>query len=222
MTKKHSTTSRLHQPIPRAVAETVLFDTPTFVVLLAALTATFLVGIRFYVETMPSISTFLWPLYADSPTAIAFAVMSVMTVAPFAYNTIDEVQNTHVTAYVHTFAFAWLVKYGVWVAIALNIKPGLYIANGGGWFSYPMIIFSHSLFVLFAFVIVEYGTTTKDALTSVFVLLLVNDVYDYWFGFHPPLRYDPGIMLPIVTVGLSVAVVTVAWWQFDKLSVDAN
>ena len=210
--------SRIHQPVSSSTAESLLFDGSKSVVLLVALTATFLVGLRFYVDTMSPVSTFSWPLYTDSPTAIALTVMSVMTVLPFASESIDAVQNTRVTAFIHTFAFTWLVKYGLWVTVALNIHPTKYLSSGAsGWFSYPMVIFSHLLFVAFAFVIVEYGKTTSEAVLTAGVVLLVNDVYDYVLGFHPPLRYEPELLLPMLTVGLSMFVVWLAWWQFDEL-----
>lgn len=218
MRKPWRSVSRLHRPIPNHAVETLLFHTPTFVILLCTLTATFLAGVRFYLEVMPGVATFLWPLFADSPVAIALAVMSVMTVAPHTNGRVSDIQNTTVTAYIHTFAFVWLVKYGLWAGIALNIRPVVYLANGFiGLFSYPMVIGSHLLFVGFAFVIVEYGRTTNGALLTALFLLLGNDVYDYVLGFHPPLEYEPGVVLPVVTVGLSFCVVGIASWQFDKL-----
>ncbi len=43
------------------------------------------------------------------------------------------------------------------------------------------------------------------------VLALGNDILDYGFGYHPPLRYDPGLVLPLATVALSVLSVAIAW-----------
>lgn len=208
----------LHQPIPESITRKILFNSSGFTITLLALAATFLVGIRFYVNNLAEVQTFLWPLYMDSPTAIALTVMSVMSVKGVKHDQLSDVRTTSATAYIHAFAFVWLVKYGLWAAIALNVHPVLYISKGVfGLFSYPMIVSSHLLFVVFAFVIVEYGRTTNKAILVSIVLLLVNDVYDYVFGFHPPLEYEPGIILPVMSIMLSVSVTALASWQFDKM-----
>jgi len=49
-------------------------------------------------------------------------------------------------------------------------------------------------------------------------LLLANDIVDYGFGFHPPLRYEPGVVVPAATVALSLVAVGLAAWQFDRLA----
>jgi uncharacterized membrane protein YpjA len=65
-----------------------------------------------------------------------------------------------------------------------------------------------------AYLIPRYGTTTRGALATALVLSLANDLLDYGFGLHPPLRYDPGLALPVLTVVLSVAAVGLAWLAF--------
>jgi hypothetical protein len=52
--------------------------------------------------------------------------------------------------------------------------------------------------------------------------LLANDIVDYGFGFYPPLRYEPSIVVPTLTVALSVGVVALAAWQFDRLEPPAK
>jgi len=69
-----------------------------------------------------------------------------------------------------------------------------------------------------AFAILHYGRTTRGALGLSLSLLFVNDLVDYGLGLHPPLRYEPGWLLPVITVGLSVGVVALAAWQFDPLA----
>lgn len=218
MKRRSELLSQLHQPFPRSTVESLIYTPVRFTILLTALTATLLVGIRFYIDSMPPINTFLWPLYIDTPVAIAFAIMSLMTTAPFISQTLTDVPNNTLTAFIHTFAFTWLIKYGVWVTIALNIHPLLYITTAqSGWFSYPMIIFSHSLFIILASIIVTYGKTTRSALLTTLILLLLNDVYDYVFEFHPPLKYTPKLLLPTLTTLLTITTVLLAWWQFDFL-----
>jgi uncharacterized membrane protein YpjA len=75
---------------------------------------------------------------------------------------------------------------------------------------------THLLFVVEAFAIPYYGRTTDRALKVALVALLVNDVFDYAFGYHPPLRYDPGIPLILATLLLSVGAVYLADRVFDR------
>jgi uncharacterized membrane protein YpjA len=100
----------------------------------------------------------------------------------------------------------------------LNLRPDLYVGFGGGalW-TYWGISITHLLFVVEAFAVPYYGRTTRRALTAALAALLANDLFDYAFGYHPPLRYDPGLVLPAVTVALSVGAVVLADRLFDRL-----
>ena len=75
---------------------------------------------------------------------------------------------------------------------------------------------------MFSLSMAERGRDADDegALGVSLLLLLVNDLVDYGLGYHPPLRYEPEVVLPLVTVGLSVGVVALAAWQFDRLAAD--
>jgi len=212
------TTPTLRRPVPKAAAASYLTHAPSLVMLLVANGVAFLVGVRFYVDTMPAVPTLLWPLYADSPTAIALAMLSLSTLLPTLGRPLSETPVNRPLAYLHTFAFVWLVKYGLWVVVALNRRPELYIGfDADALYAYWGIIGTHLLFVVFAFAILHYGRTTRGALGLSLGLLLVNDMVDYGFGFYPPLRYDPGVILPAATVILSFVAVALATWQFDRL-----
>jgi len=211
----------LRRPIPRRYVESYLSDGPSLVALLVATSTAFLVGVRFYVETMPEVSTLLWPLYADSPTALALATLSLATLLPNLGKPLSEAPTNRPLAYLHTLAFVWLVKYGLWTAVALNRRADLYFGlSGSALYDYWFIIGTHLLFVVLAFGILHYGRTTRGALGVSLVLLVMNDLLDYGFGYHPPLRYEPGLFLPVVTVGLSVGVVALAAFQFDRLDAE--
>lgn len=208
----------LRRPIEKRHAEYYLTNAPSLVVLLVVNAMAFLVGVLYYVETLPSVPTFLWPLYGDSPTAIALATLSLTTLLPTLGQRLDEVPINRPLAYLHTLAFVWLFKYGIWTFIALNRRVDLYIGfDLASLYAYWFILFTHLLFVVQAFLIVHYGRTTRGALAVALVLLLANDLFDYGFGYHPPIRYDPGILLATVTVGLSIVTVAVAAWAFDRL-----
>jgi len=208
----------LRRPIPEPIVVAYLSDSVRLVGLLIANATAFLVGIRFYVETMPEVPTFLWPMYADSPTAIALATLSLVTLLPNLGNRLQAAPINTPLAVLHTLAFVWLFKYGLWAVVALSRRPSLYIGfDVAGLYDYWFIVLTHLLFVVLAFMIPYYGRTTPSALWLSLVLLITNDVLDYGFGFHPPLRYEPQLVVPAVTVGLSVTAVLVASWQFDRL-----
>ena len=69
-----------------------------------------------------------------------------------------------------------------------------------------------------ALAILVDGRTTRGALGMSLGLLLANDRVDCGFGYHPPLRYEPGVVVPALTVALSVVAVGLAAWQFDRLA----
>ncbi|TQQ83291.1 DUF1405 domain-containing protein [Halonotius terrestris] len=217
------TTPTLRRPVPEATAESYLSHGPSLIMVLVANAVTFLLGVRFYVDTMPAVPTLLWPLYADSPTAIALATLSVATLLPILDRPLSETPVNRPLAYLHTLAFVWLVKYGLWVAIALNRRPSLYFGfDANALYAYWGIIGSHLLFVGFAFAILHYGRTTRGALGLALGLLLANDIVDYGFGYHPPLRYEPGVVVPTLTVVLSILAVGLAAWQFDRLGTESS
>jgi uncharacterized membrane protein YpjA len=183
--------------------------------LIVANAAAMLVGVRFYVDTMGDVSTFLWPLYADSPTAVFLMTLSLVSLVPFLSGSLDEIQTNRVLAYLHTLAFVWLVKMGLWTAVALNFGFTAYFPDPWAYFG---IILTHLGFIAEALLIPHYGATTRGALGVALVCTLANDVLDYGFGYHPPLRYEPGIGLPTATVGVSLITVAVASVMIPRLS----
>lgn len=203
------------------VAEELVGDARSLLWLLGVCAFAFLVGVRFYVESMPAVPTLLWPLYADSPVAVALATLSLATLLPFvAGSERRPVADTPVNrplAYLHTLAFVWLVKYGLWPLVALTVRADLYLGAPGALWEFWGIIVTHLLFVGLALLIPAYGRTTPGALATAMALLLANDVVDYGLGYHPPLRYEPGLLVPTATVLLSFVAVGAAARSFDRL-----
>ena len=202
-------------PLPRRYARYYLENTPSLVWLVALNAVAMLVGVRYYVETMPDVSTFLWPLYADSPTALFLMTLSLVTLVPFLGRSLDEVPSNLPLAYLHTIALVWLVKMGVWTFVALNLGFDAYFPAPWAYFG---IIITHLGFVAEGLFVPHYGETTRGALATALVLALGNDVLDYAFGYYPPLRYEPGPALIITTIALSVFSVALAWILLPKLS----
>ncbi|MFB6108189.1 MAG: DUF1405 domain-containing protein [Haloplanus sp.] len=202
------------------IIEYYLGNAPSLSTLLVANGAAFLVGVSFYVHSDPSLATFspyLYPLFGDSPTALALVTLSLATLLPNLGRRVRDAPNNVPLAYLHTFAFVWLVKYGLWTVVALNLHPALYLGAPDALWSYWGIVLTHLLFVVEAFVVPYYGRTTRRALGAALVGMLVNDVFDYGFGYYPPLRYDPGAYLILATLALTVLSVWLADRRFDRL-----
>lgn len=194
--------------LPGRWARRCLGDGPTLTWLLVVNAVAFLVGVRYYVATMPEVPTLLWPLYADSPTAIALATLSLSTLLPALGRPLSEVPVNRPLAYLHTLAFCWLVKYGLWTLVALNLHPELYVGfDLTAVSAYWGILLTHAFFVVEALLVPHYGGTTRGALGLAAGLLFVNDLLDYGLGLHPPVRYEPGITLGILTAGCTVVAI---------------
>jgi len=194
-------------PLPRRYARYYLSNAPSLSVLLAFNAALTLVGVRYYVETLPDVGTSLWPLYADSPTATALMLLSLATLLPFLGRPLEDVPANRPLAYLHTFAFVWLVKMGLWTAVALHLRFGLYFPAPRDYFG---VVVTHLGFVAEALVIPHYGRTTRGALVAALVVALGNDALDYGFGYAPPLRYAPGSTLAAATVAVTACSVAMA------------
>lgn len=207
------TQMRVRNPIPERHAREYLERAPSLVWLILTNLAAVLVGVDFYVAGMPEVSPFLWPFYTDSPAALLLMTLSLVTLLPNLGNRLADAPRNRPLAYIHTFAFVWLVKYGLWTAVALNLGFEHYYPEI---WSYWGILVTHLAFLLEAFLVPRYAVTTRGALAAALGLLLVNDVVDYGLGLHPPLRYPPGVALPAITVALSVGVVALAWALFDR------
>jgi uncharacterized membrane protein YpjA len=208
-------------PVPDRYVQEYLGNGPSLVTFLALNASAFLVGVSFYVHSDPSFAdlpTFLYPLFGDSPTALALATLSLATLLPNLGRPVDEAPVNRPLAYLHTLAFVWLVKYGLWTAVALSLRPDLYVGfSGAALWDYWGIVFTHLGFVVEAFLIPHYGRTTRGALAFALVASIANDVFDYGLGYHPPLRYEPGLVLVVVTLALSVLSVALAARHFDRL-----
>ncbi|SFG45256.1 Uncharacterized membrane protein YpjA [Halopelagius inordinatus] len=213
--------NRLRRPFPVRWVQYYLGNGASLGWLLVVNAGAFLVGVSFYVHSEPSladVSSLLYPLFGDSPAAVALGTLSLATLLPHLGKPVTDAPNNRVLAVIHTLAFVWLVKYGVWTAVALNLRPDLYVGfTPALLWDYWGIMLTHLLFLAEAALIPYYGRTTRKALAVALVLALVNDVYDYGFGFYPPLKYDPGLLLAGITVALSFASVALAARTFDRL-----
>jgi uncharacterized membrane protein YpjA len=205
---------RCVNPFPERIAREYLESAPTLVLLVVLNVALTVVGLRFYVDRgLADVSTFLWPLFADSPTATFLATLSFVTLVPNLGHRLERAPRNRPLVYLHTLTFVWLVKYGLWTAVALNLGFDAYFPELYGYFG---VILSHLGFVVMAYLIPRYSGTTRGALAFALGVSLVNDVLDYGFGLHPPLRYDPGVALTVASLLVTVVAVAAAWSAFPE------
>ncbi|WP_435184717.1 DUF1405 domain-containing protein [Halobellus sp. EA9] len=212
--------ARLRRPYPERWVEYYLGSPASLGWLLVVDGAAFLLGVSFYVHSEPSLSelsSLAYPLFGDSPTALALATLSVATLLPRLGERVTEAPSNRLLELLHTLAFVWLVKYGLWTAVALNLRPDLYVGFAPAllW-EYWGILVTHLFFLLQAAAIPYYGKTSREALVVALALLLVNDAFDYGLGLYPPLRYEAGPLLAGITVALSFFAVGYAAWAFDR------
>jgi uncharacterized membrane protein YpjA len=206
--------------VPRRWARYYLENAPSLVWLIFANVAAVFVGVRFYLPTLPAVETLLWPLYVDSPVAVLLMALALATLLPNLGRGLDAVPTNRVLAYLHTLAFVWLVRTGLWTAFALNLHVGAYFPDAWNYFG---VLLTHLLFVPEAYLLPHVGRTTRGALATALALVLVNDLLDYGLllvgdrAYHPPLRYEPGIALIAGSVAISVLSVVLATRAFERL-----
>jgi uncharacterized membrane protein YpjA len=204
--------------IPREWARYYLENAPSLVWLIFANVAGIFVGFFFYLSVespaLAAVDTLLWPLYMDSPVATLLMALVLATLLPNLGRRLDAAPSNLVLAYLHTITFVWLVETGIWTALALNLHVGLYFPDLWRYFG---VLVTHLLFVPEAYLLPHFGYTTRGALGLALALALVNDLLDYGFGLHPPLRYDPGPVLVVGSVATSLLAVGLAAHAFGRL-----
>jgi uncharacterized membrane protein YpjA len=199
--------------VPGRVADVYLDQEGSRAILVLANALAILVGLRFYVQgdQLAANSAAVWPVIIDSPLSVAwmtgslFALSGAGGVAAYRHSWFHDL--------VDTLAFVSLVKYGLWTAVAVNYFFGLYFPAPWAYFG---ILFTHLVMVGEAFLLPYYARTSKPALLVALAWLLVNDAADYWFGLAPRLRGDELGSLPVITVGLTVLSVGLAWYCLDE------
>jgi uncharacterized membrane protein YpjA len=219
----------MDRPVPERHAAYYLGNAPSLVWLLVVNAVAFLVGVAFYATAtephgyrLSEVATLLYPVYADSPTAVALATLSLATLLPNLGRPLSAAPVNRPLAYLHTLAFAWLVKYGLWTVGALLLRVDLYAAGPGALWAFWGISLTHLLFLVEAYLLPHVGRTSRGALVAALGLLLCNDALDYGLGLHPPLRYEPGLALVALTVACSVLAVWLAARAFDRLEPGAR
>ena len=204
--------------IPERIARHYLENAPSLLWLIGANLVAVLVGVRFYVDEMAAVGTFLWPLYLDSPMAVLLMALSLTTLVPFIGSDVRNATTNRVLVYLHTITFVWLVYMGLWTVGALLIGIESYLADPAAAFAlfgFVGIILTHLLFILEAYLIPHYGRTSRGALLLAAVLLGTNLFVDYVLGYHPPLEYDPGLAVPVMSIVVGLLTLGLAVRAFE-------
>ncbi len=181
----------------------------------------FVVGAGYYAPTAGDVPVWLWPLYADSAVAVALGGASLLTLVPTVRaggSVTADVPVSRGLAYLHTLAFVWLVQFGLWPLVSLNLAFGQYVAAPDAWIYYWGVLGTHLCFVGLALLFPAYGRTTRGALGLALLLGGINVVVDYAVGYHPPLLYEPGPLLAGATLAVAVFCVWLAWRSFPRLN----
>ncbi len=204
----------------RAAVTTELLGTPRSLAIVFGFTAfMFAVGVGYYAPTAGDVPVWLWPLYADSAVGVALGGLVLASVVPTvrAGESVVDAPTSRPLAYLHTVAFVWLVQFGLWPLVSLNLAVGAYLAAPDALVYYWGVIGTHLCFVGLALLFPAFGRTTRGALATALALVGLNAVVDYGFGYHPPLLYEPGPVLAGATLAIGIGAVWLAARSFRRL-----
>ena len=207
-----------------AIAEELL-GTPRSLAVVLGFTAFMLaVGIGYYAPTAGEVPVALWPLYADSAVAVALGGIALLSLVPTVRrgDSVTDAPTSRGLAYLQTVAFVWLVQFGLWPLISLNLAFGEYVAAPDAWIYYWGVLGTHLCFVGLALLFPAFGRTTRGALALALALGVGNVALDYGVGYHPPLLYEPGPLLAGATLAIAAFSVWLAWRSFPRLDVDRS
>jgi hypothetical protein len=215
--------SAVRRRVRAAIAEELLGTPRSLGVVLAFVAFMLAVGIGYYAPTAGEVPVPLWPLYADSAVAVALGGAALAALVPTVRaggSVVDDAPTSRPLAYLQTLAFVWLVTFGLWPLVSLNLAVSQYVAAPDAWIYYWGVLGTHLLFVGLALLFPAFGRTTRGALALALGLAVGNVALDYGFGYHPPLLYEPGPLLAGATLAIAAFAVWLAWRSFPRLEED--
>ena len=188
--------------------------------MLAFVAFMFAVGVGYYAPTAGDVPVPLWPLYADSAVAVALGGAALLTLVPTVRaggSVVADAPASRALAYLQTLAFVWLITFGLWPLVSLNLAFSQYVAAPDAWIYYWGVLGTHLCFVGLALLFPAFGRTTRGALGLALALAVGNVALDYGAGYHPPLLYEPGLLLAGATLAIGVGSVWLANRSFRRL-----
>ena len=177
------------------------------------------VGMGYYAPTAGEVPVPLWPLYADSAVAVALGGLVLVDVLSTVRRgeRVTDAPVSRGRAYLQTLAFVWLVQFGLWPLVSLNLAFGSYVAAPDAWIYYWGVLGTHLCFVGLALLFPAFGRTTRGALALAVAVVVGNVGLDYGLGYHPPLLYEPGPLLAGATLAIGLGSVWLAGRSFRRL-----
>ena len=211
--------SAVRRRVRAAIAEELLGTPRSLGVVLAFVAFMLAVGVGYYAPTAGDVPVPLWPLYADSAVAVALGGVVLLRLVSTVRrgDRVTDAPTSRGLAYLQTVAFVWLVQFGLWPLVSLNLAVGQYVSAPDALIYYWGVIGTHLLFVGLALLFPAFGRTTRGALATALGLGVANAVVDYGLGYHPPLLYEPGPGLPAATLAIAVGAVTLAARSFCRV-----
>jgi hypothetical protein len=203
-----------------AVAEELLGTPRSLGVVSAFVAFMFAVGVAYYAPTAGDVPVPLWPLYADSAVAVALGggvLLTLVRTVRAGGRIVADAPTSRALAYLHTLAFVWLLTFGLWPLVSLNLAFSQYVAAPDAWIYYWGVLGTHLCFVGLALLFPAFGRTTRGALALALALGVGNVAFDYGLGYHPPLLYEPGAPLAGATLAIVGGSVWLAWRSFPRL-----
>ena len=194
-----------------------------FWLVIAANLGVAVLGTAFHWDYLGSVSPLLWGMVLDLPNfAIMFALAFFFGGESRPGILGSVVRKTGLRrvpdlSFFWFFAFAAVMKYGFWTIFVLMVYPSFYFTPGAGLLVSAMFV--AGVFVIFETMLMVGRIKVREVLVPLVLFsLIVNDLFDYLLGTHPPLPAESlGFMFP-ATVGMSVVFTLLSYLILTKYS----
>ena len=140
---------------------------------------------------------YLWPFVPDSPLSV-----TLMGVALIFFRFSRRLE------FLGTIAVGMCMKYGIWTVFVWFTN---YLSGGDYHFIAVTMSLTHFGMVIEGFILVTFLRLRPVQVLLAALFLIVNDVVDYVFGYHPPLP-NPEDLGTISAFAAATTVVIVIWW----------
>lgn len=140
---------------------------------------------------------YLWPFVPDSPLSVTLMAFALLA---FRYNRRLE--------FLGLLSVGMCMKYGIWTDFVWFTNS---LSGGEYHFVAVTMSLTHFGMVIMGFILSPYLRFRPIPVALAALFLIVNDIVDYGFGFHPPLP-NPEDLGIITVFSLATTAVIVIWW----------
>jgi uncharacterized membrane protein YpjA len=158
--------------------------------------------IFWYGDSLSAAPFYLWPFVPDSPLSVTLMGFALLL---FHFNRRLE--------FLGLLAAGMCMKYGIWTDFVWFTD---YLAGGEYHFVAVLMSLTHFGMVIQGFILSPYLRFRPVHALLAALFLVVNDVVDYVFGYHPPLP-NPEDLGGITAFSLATTAAIVAFWAFMVL-----